>query len=126
MADLHPQVVAGGGTCLRPLGQRRPAVAVLDHDIPRPLQPAPVHHHVAGDRQSHAAAGPAPVQSRMALVRLVVGRRQALGHGGLGNAIGQGRAAGQAQGIGEFGHGYGLVASGLQHTAPAARVAALR
>jgi hypothetical protein len=60
VADLHPQVVAGRGAGFRPISQRRVAAPVLDDHIAGALQPAPVHHHVAG----HSRPAPPAAQRR--------------------------------------------------------------
>jgi hypothetical protein len=59
MADLHPQVVAVGGPrlrpCLQPPHRLRVARRRIDRDVPRPLEHAPVDHHVAREQQARAA-----------------------------------------------------------------------
>ncbi len=66
-------------------------------DVATALEVAAVDHQVAGDQEPAAALGPAAVEPLVPHGRLVVAVGEVLGHRGLGDAVGQGQAAGQGE-----------------------------
>ena len=122
VADLGPQLAAAGMHGGSPGAQLRRARFVLDHDVARALQVAPVDHDVAAELYRRPATCPGGVQALVRRRGMVVRVGQAFGHGRLAEAVGDVVAAGQGQGLFDHGHDSGKdssLAGGISRCRPA-------
>jgi hypothetical protein len=100
MADLGPEMVAIAGSRPGPARQRLAHCGIglaLDDHVARALQVSAVHNDVPGQEQPRAAVAPKAIEPLQRRRGHTLRRRQALGHGSLGQAIGYYRAARQRE-----------------------------
>ena len=83
MIKLDPDRRALIGCRPRPLSQHGRSRFILDRHVARFAQCAPVDHHIAGDEQSNARCGPAPIQLDEFQRRVIVVGAQRFAHGRL-------------------------------------------
>ncbi|CRQ97872.1 hypothetical protein PAERUG_E16_London_17_VIM_2_04_14_03803 [Pseudomonas aeruginosa] len=97
MVDLQPELRAGGTPDARPAAEfLQLRVVFQDHPAGAGHGTA-VDHHVTADQQPGAAVGPGLVEAHQAFGGGLRGIGHVLLHGGLGEAIGNGRAVGKRQ-----------------------------
>ena len=109
MADLRPEMIAVAGGGLRPACQRghhRLVRLVIDNHIAGAFEMVPVNLDIAAQQHPRATIGPEAVEPVQLCRGHAVRCRQAFGHRGLGDPVGQGRSAGKGQRIGK-GDGHG-------------------
>ena len=99
VADLCPQLAATVVRSLRPGAQLRQPGRVFHHHVASALQVAPIHHDVAGQQDRGTAARPGGVEPLVGDGRMVVCVSQTFGHGRFAQAVGNGVAAGQREGL---------------------------
>ncbi|MOA03788.1 hypothetical protein D3C78_1233120 [compost metagenome] len=103
MVELHPEVRTAGPTDTGPLAETIQVALVFQGYTAGAGHGAAVDHHIAGQQQAGFTLGPGLIQAQQRLVGHLIGVGEVLFHRGFGNAIADGLAVGQIQGL-EGGH----------------------
>ncbi|MEI9989234.1 MAG: hypothetical protein WDM86_04275 [Rhizomicrobium sp.] len=101
VAELGPELRAARRSGRGESFQRGHAALVVGDDVQRPFEVETVDLDIAGEKKSRAGRRPAPIEGFEAGGGMVVGIGQALAHRRLGDPVGQGRAVGQVERLGQ-------------------------
>ncbi|MNO64877.1 hypothetical protein D3C76_556160 [compost metagenome] len=97
VVDLQPELRPTGSTDPGPAPELLQVPVVFQHHAAGARHGAAVDHHVASDKQAGATIGPGLVETHQLPGRGLVGIRHVLFHGGLGDAVRNGRTVGERQ-----------------------------